>query len=182
MIIGGVDEAVKFLNKGELIGYPTEAVYGLGCDPWNKESVNKISKLKGRSSDKPFLMVISSKDQLDDLVDVSSLTDKVWESWPGHTTWLIKAKDSVPSWMKDKQTGKVGIRMSEHPVVVDLCNLFKKPLISTSANISGKSEIKDPSLLKKTFMTEIKYLVDGHIGNYQKTSIIIDMESGQKIR
>ena len=155
MIIGGVDEAVKFLNKGELIGYPTEAVYGLGCDPWNKESVNKISKLKGRSSDKPFLMVISSKDQLDDLVDVSSLTDKVWESWPGHTTWLIKAKDSVPSWMKDKQTGKVGIRMSEHPVVVDLCNLFKKPLISTSANISGKSEIKDPLLFKKTFMTEI---------------------------
>ena len=182
MIIGGVDEAVKFLNKGELIGYPTEAVYGLGCDPWNKESVNKISKLKGRSPDKPFLMVISSKDQLDDLVDVSSLTDKVWESWPGHTTWLIKAKDSVPSWMKDKQTGKVGIRMSEHPVVVDLCNLFKKPLISTSANISGKSEIKDPLLFKKTFMTEIKYLVDGHIGNYQKTSIIIDMESGQKIR
>ena len=182
MIIGGVDEAVKFLNKGELIGYPTEAVYGLGCDPWNKESVNKISKLKGRSPDKPFLMVISSKDQLEDLVDVSSLTDKVWMSWPGHTTWLIKAKDSVPSWMKDKQTGKVGIRMSEHPVVVDLCNLFKKPLISTSANISGKSEIKDPSLFKKTFMTEIKYLVDGHIGNYQKTSIIIDMESGQKIR
>ena len=136
MIIGGVDEAVKFLNKGELIGYPTEAVYGLGCDPWNKESVNKISKLKGRSPDKPFLMVISSKDQLEDLVDVSSLTDKVWKSWPGHTTWLIKAKDSVPSWMKDKQTGKVGIRMSEHPVVVDLCNLFKKPLISTSANIS----------------------------------------------
>ena len=182
MIVGGVDEAVKFLNKGELIGYPTEAVYGLGCDPWNKESVNKISKLKGRSSDKPFLMVISSKDQLEDLVDVSSLTDKVWESWPGHTTWLIKAKDSVPSWMKDKQTGKVGIRMSEHPVVVDLCNLFKKPLISTSANISGKSEIKDPLLFKKTFMTEIKYLVDGHIVNYQKTSIIIDMESGQKIR
>ena len=182
MIIGGVDEAVKFLNKGELIGYPTEAVYGLGCDPWNKESVNKISKLKGRSPDKPFLMVISSKDQLEDLVDVSSLTDKVWMSWPGHTTWLIKAKDSVPSWMKDKQTGKVGIRMSEHPVVVDLCNLFKKPLISTSANISGKSEIKDPSVFKKTFMTEIKYLVDGHIGNYQKTSIIIDMESEQKIR
>ena len=182
MIIGGVDEAVKFLNKGELIGYPTEAVYGLGCDPWNKEGVNKISKLKGRSPDKPFLMVISSKDQLDDLVDVSSLTDKVWESWPGHTTWLIKAKDSVPSWMKDKQTGKVGIRMSEHPVVVDLCNLFKKPLISTSANISGKSEIKDPLLFKKTFMTEVKYLVEGSLGNYEKTSIIVDMESEQKIR
>ena len=80
MIIGGIDEAGKFLNKGELIGYPTEAVYGLGCDPWNKESVNKISKLKGRSPDKPFLMVISSKDQLEDLVDVSSLTDKVWKS------------------------------------------------------------------------------------------------------
>ena len=182
MIIGGFDESVKFLNKGELIGYPTEAVYGLGCDPWNKESVNKISKLKGRSPDKPFLMVISSKDQLEDLVDVSSLTDKVWKSWPGHTTWLIKAKDSVPSWMKDKQTGKVGIRMSEHPVVVDLCNLFKKPLISTSANISGKSEIKDPLLFKKTFMTEIKYLVDGRLGNYEKTSIIVDMESEQKIR
>jgi tRNA A37 threonylcarbamoyladenosine synthetase subunit TsaC/SUA5/YrdC len=54
--------------------------------------------------------------------------------------------------MKDKQTGKVGIRMSEHPVVVDLCNLFKKPLISTSANISGKSEIKDPSEYSKRLL------------------------------
>jgi tRNA A37 threonylcarbamoyladenosine synthetase subunit TsaC/SUA5/YrdC len=72
--------------------------------------------------------------------------------------------------------------MSGHPVVVDLCNLFKKPLISTSANISGKSEIKDPLLFKKTFMTEIKCLVDGRLGNYEKTSIIVDMESEQKIR
>lgn len=182
MIIGDIDGAVKFLNEGELIGYPTEAVYGLGCDPWNKNSVEKISRLKGRDPNKPFLMVISSKDQLEELVNVSTLKDIVWESWPGHTTWLIKAKDSVPSWLVDKNTGKVGVRMSDHPVVTKLCNLFMKPLISTSANISAKPEIKDLLLFKKTFMSEIKYLVKGDLGNHEKTSIIIDMESEKKIR
>ena len=104
MIIANVNDAIEYLKNGEIIGYPTEAVYGIGCDPWNKVSVDKIAKIKGRSLNKPFLMVASSIEQLDDLVDVTKLTSQVKLSWPGHTTWLIKAKENVPSWLQDTES------------------------------------------------------------------------------
>ena len=128
MRVGDVDGAIDLLNSGEVIGYPTEAIYGLGCNPWNKESVEKIAMLKKRNLDRPFLMVASSIDQLENLIDISKLSDNVKATWPGHTTWLIKAKKSVPDWLQDKETGKVGIRVSKHPVVIKLCELFKKPI------------------------------------------------------
>ena len=182
MRVGDVDGAIDLLNSGEVIGYPTEAVYGLGCNPWNKESVEKIAILKKRNLDKPFLMVASSIAQLEDLIDISILCDSVKETWPGHTTWLIKAKKSVPYWLQDKETGKVGIRVSNHPVVIKLCELFKKPIISTSANISGNQEIKDELEFRKIFASSVNYLVEGNIGDNEKASIIIDMETNEILR
>tara|TARA_B100000401_G_scaffold432152_1_gene369127 strand:+ start:812 stop:1360 length:549 start_codon:yes stop_codon:yes gene_type:complete len=182
MIIANANDAIEYLKKGEVIGYPTEAVYGIGCDPWNKLGVEKVAKIKRRPLNKPFLMVASSIEQLDDLVDVTKLTNQVKLSWPGHTTWLIKAKRNVPSWLQDTESRKVGIRISSHPIVKNLCDLFKKPIISTSANISGEEEIKNQLDFKKNFSLKIKYLVDGKLGHYEKTSTIIDMESNKKIR
>ena len=182
MIIANVNDAIEYLKKGEVIGYPTEAVYGIGCDPWNKLSVEKIAKIKRRPFNKPFLMVASSINQLDDLIDVTQLTSQVKLSWPGHTTWLIKAKENVPDWLQDTESRKVGIRISSHPIVKNLCDLFKKPIISTSANITGEDEIKSQLGFKKSFSSKIKCLVDGELGNYEKTSTIIDMESNKKIR
>ena len=170
------------LKSGEVIGYPTEAVYGIGCDPWNQSSVEKIAKIKGRKKRQTFLMVASSIDQLTDLIDISRLSPQVTSSWPGHTTWLIKAKDNVPYWLQDEQTNKVGIRISNHPLVRELCNEFGKPIISTSANISGKEEIKNQQEFMRTFSSDINYLVDGDLGDYDKASMIIDMETNRKIR
>ena len=77
MIIANANDAIEYLKKGEVIGYPTEAVYGIGCDPWNKLGVEKVAKIKRRPLNKPFLMVASSIEQLDDLVDVTKLTNQV---------------------------------------------------------------------------------------------------------
>ena len=182
MIITEVKDVICHLKSGEVIGYPTEAVYGIGCDPWNQSSVEKIAKIKGRERRQTFLMVASSIDQLTDLIDISRLSPQVTSSWPGHTTWLIKAKDNVPYWLQDEQTNKVGIRISNHPLVRELCNEFGKPIISTSANISGKEEIKNQQEFMRTFSSDINYLVDGDLGDYDKASMIIDMETNKKIR
>ena len=182
MIITEVKDVICHLKSGEVIGYPTEAVYGIGCDPWNQSSVEKIAKIKGRESSKTFLMVASSIDQLTDLIDISTLSRQVTSSWPGHTTWLITAKENVPYWLQDEQTNKVGIRISNHPLVRKLCNEFGKPIISTSANLSGKEEIKNQQEFMKTFSSDINYLVDGDLGDYDKASVIIDMETNKKIR
>ena len=182
MIITEVKDVICHLKSGEVIGYPTEAVYGIGCDPWNQSSVEKIAKIKGRESSKTFLMVASSIDQLTDLIDISTLSRQVTSSWPGHTTWLITAKENVPYWLQDEQTNKVGIRISNHPLVRELCNKFGKPIISTSANISGKEEIKNQQEFMKIFSSDINYLVDGDLGDYDKASMIIDMQTNKKIR
>ena len=181
-MIAEVKDVICHLKSGEVIGYPTEAVYGIGCDPWNQSSVEKIAKIKGRKKRQTFLMVASSIDQLRDLIDISTLSRQVTSSWPGHTTWLIKAKENVPYWLQDEQTNKVGIRISNHPLVRELCNKFGKPIISTSANISGKEEIKNQQEFMKIFSSDINYLVDGDLGDYDKASMIIDMETNKKIR
>ena len=182
MIITEVKDVICHLKSGEVIGYPTEAVYGIGCDPWNQSSVEKIAKIKGRERRQTFLMVASSIDQLTDLIDISRLSSQVKSSWPGHTTWLIKAKENVPYWLQDEQTNKVGVRVSNHPLVRELCNEYGKPIISTSANISGKEEIKNQQEFIRTFSSNINYLVDGDLGDYDKASMIIDMETNRKIR
>ena len=182
MIITEVKDVICHLKSGEVIGYPTEAVYGIGCDPWNQSSVEKIAKIKGRKKRQTFLMVASSIDQLTDLIDISRLSSQVKSSWPGHTTWLIKAKENVPYWLQDEQTNKVGVRISNHPLVRELCNEYGKPIISTSANISGKEEIKNQQEFIRTFSSDINYLVDGDLGDYDKASMIIDMETNRKIR
>ena len=182
MRVGDIDGAIELLRNGEVIGYPTEAVYGIGCDPWNKSSVVKVAEIKNRSFEKPFLMVASSVNQLEELVDISSLNENVMKSWPGHTTWLIKAKQSTPYWLRDNETGKVGVRVSDHPMIVKLCRLYGRPLISTSANIAGGQEIREQLEFKKVFSKSISYLVDGNIGDCEKTSIIIDMETNKKLR
>tara|TARA_Y100000996_G_scaffold410834_1_gene393892 strand:+ start:872 stop:1420 length:549 start_codon:yes stop_codon:yes gene_type:complete len=182
MIITEVKDVICHLKSGEVIGYPTEAVYGIGCDPWNQSSVEKIAKIKGRKKRQTFLMVASSIDQLTDLIDISRLSSQVKSSWPGHTTWLIKAKENVPYWLQDEQTNKVGVRVSNHPLVRELCNEYGKPIISTSANISGKEEIKNQQEFIRTFSSDINYLVDGDLGDYDKASMIIDMETNRKIR
>ena len=182
MIITEVKDVICHLKSGEVIGYPTEAVYGIGCDPWNQSSVEKIAKIKGRKKRQTFLMVASSIDQLTDLIDISRLSSQVKSSWPGHTTWLIKAKENVPYWLQDEQTNKVGVRISNHPLVRELCSEYGKPIISTSANISGKEEIKNQQEFIRTFSSNINYLVDGDLGDYDKASMIIDMETNKKIR
>ena len=182
MIITEVKDVICHLKSGEVIGYPTEAVYGIGCDPWNQSSVEKIAKIKGRKKRQTFLMVASSIDQLTDLIDISRLSSQVKSSWPGHTTWLIKAKENVPYWLQDEQTNKVGVRISNHPLVRELCSEYGKPIISTSANISGKEEIKNQQEFIRTFSSDINYLVDGDLGDYDKASMIIDMETNRKIR
>lgn len=182
MIITEVKDVICHLKSGEVIGYPTEAVYGIGCDPWNQSSVEKIAKIKGRKKRQTFLMVASSIDQLTDLIDISRLSSQVKSSWPGHTTWLIKAKENVPYWLQDEQTNKVGVRISNHPLVRELCSEYGKPIISTSANMSGKEEIKNQQEFIRTFSSNINYLVDGDLGDYDKASMIIDMETNRKIR
>lgn len=182
MIIGDCKGATIFLKNGDIIGYPTEAVYGLGCDPWNQEGVSRICSIKKRSSAKNFIVVAASINQLDNLIDTKILTKSVVNSWPGHTTWLIPAVNTAPEWLIDNNTGLIAIRVSNHETIKELCLKYNSPLISTSANISGDPAVTTQKGFEKVFEKAIPYLVNGDIGKHTNTSIINNMITGERIR
>ena len=174
--------ASNLLHDGEIIIYPTESIYGIGCDPWNESSVNKIYEIKNRPSNKPMIIVGSDIAQIEKLVDVRSLNRSVIDSWPGHSTWLIPSNKNCPPWLKDAITAKVAIRISEHETVKKLCIDFGKPLISTSANLSEALPSKDKAEIAKIFSSSIEYIVEGSLGGSESPSIIRDMLTGEIVR
>jgi len=182
MITGNCDEAIRFLKTGAVICYPTEAVYGLGCDPWCETAVNKIYKMKNRIEDKPFLLIASCITQLNKLIDIKKITDEVKNSWPGHNTWLIPSKDSTPKWLVDSKTGLIGVRVSNHPVIIEICKKFNGPIISTSANKSNEDSITKKQDVINALSDNIDFLVDGSLGNEKKPSIIKNMITNEIIR
>lgn len=188
-------DAVEFIKKGEVVAYPTEAVYGLGCDPRNCQALDNILKIKSRDSNKGLILIASQMDQIKFYIDFDSLSvqvkDNIAKTWPGFVTWLLPINTANLVNINPILYGRydtIAVRISNHPVVVSLCELFSGPLVSTSANLSGQAEIKDLSVLKKMLSTVdynnqlVKAIVVGELGGYERPSTIIDGSSGKIIR
>lgn len=177
--------AVSVLEQGGIIAYPTEAVYGLGCDPGNAQAVAQLLQIKKRSISKGLILVASSWSQVEALCQ--SLTEdqknKLLTPQPDKPiTWLIPDdKDRVPYWVKGNHR-KFALRISSHPVVRDLCDAFGGPIISTSANYSGAQALKNKIKLLKILSKQIDYIVPGSLGSSAAPSEIRDIESNQIIR
>ncbi len=134
--------------------------------------------------EKGLLLVAANIDQLKPLI--SSLDESrlalLESSWPGPTTWLGPDPDNLcPSWIKGKHKS-VAIRVSAHPVVCELCEMFGRPIVSTSANRAGSAEIRSRSVLENQFGHSIDYIVAGDLGSESKTSEIRDLVTGKTVR
>lgn len=180
-IITQVDEACLLLTHGKVVAYPTEAVYGLGCDPFNKGAVEKIIALKHRSMDKGFIILIADWSQLIPLIGPvsDSLLDSVRESWPGPVTWVFPRAATIPDWLCG-QHDSIAIRMSAHPIARQLC--ADAPVLSTSANLSNHAPAFDLAQLREQFPTGIDALLAGDLGGASQPSAIYDVRSGQRLR
>ena len=182
MRVGSPLESVNYLDTGKIIAYPTESIYGIGCDPFNYSAVQKIYKIKNRPSNKPMILIASDVKQIANLIDYNAINQTVIESWPGHTTWLLPASTACPQWLYEKDSRKVAIRVTAHSTVVSICNNFKKPIISTSANKSMDEPIAKIEKIKDVFNNEIDFIVEGSLGNEPNPSVIRDLETGKMIR
>jgi len=167
-----------------VIAYPTEAVWGLGCDPENRSAVERILAIKQRPMEKGLLLVAANIGQLKPLLS-SLAEDKrllLQSSWPGPITWLIPDPDNLfPSWIKGKHKS-VAIRVSAHPVVRELCESFGRPIVSTSANRTGNTEIRSRLTLEKQLGHSIDFIVSGELGRGSKTSEIRDLVTEKRVR
>jgi L-threonylcarbamoyladenylate synthase len=178
-----IQRAAQVLRAGGLIAYPTEAVWGLGCDPWNDVAVQRLLELKQRSPAKGLILVGADMSQFDWLLsDLSAAQrSRLQLSWPGPVTWLVPHQGRVPEWISG-QHESVAVRVSDHPVIVELGLAFGAPIVSTSANITGHREALEQHQLQRYFAAELDYLVPGRLGGQQRSTMIRDLLSDTIIR
>ncbi|PCJ27724.1 MAG: tRNA threonylcarbamoyladenosine biosynthesis protein RimN [SAR86 cluster bacterium] len=176
--------ACDYLKQGKVIAYPTEAVWGLGCDPDNRAAVMRILRLKDREVEKGLILVAANMGQLAPLLQElnQNQLDKLQNSWPGPITWVIPdPKELIPAWIKGDHKS-VAVRVSAHPVIRQLCLEFNGPIVSTSANKAGQPEIISRSILEEQFASSIDYIVAGELGGQSQVSEIRDIASGKVFR
>lgn len=177
-------DAKNTLQRGGLIAYPTEAVWGLGCDPWNQASVNRLLTLKQRPVDKGLILVAAHLDQLGPLkhdLNEQQLALLIAET-PRPTTWLVPdEKNRIPTWIKG-QHQKVAIRITKHPLTANLCRLIDSMLVSTSANESGKDILNSAVEISRQLGQGIDLIVDGPLGKESQASEIKDLTTGEILR
>ena len=176
-----VPAAFEVIREGGVVACPTEAVYGLSCDPWNESAVARLLALKQREVAQGLILVAGGLYQFTSLV--RSLTreqqNMLASSWPGPVTWLVPANEHVPQWIRGTHA-TVALRVTAHPVMAELCRVAGKPLVSTSANPHGELPARDAITLEKYF-PDIAML-EGQLGGAERPSEIRDLETGKTLR
>ena len=185
MTLSQIDDAIAALRRGGVIAYPTEAVWGLGCDPFDETAVRRLLALKQREVAKGLILVAADTVQLDGLVDWDALPadrrDAVLASWPGPHTWIVPASARVPRWITGAHDG-VAVRVSAHPVVVALCAGFGAAIVSTSANRAGAPPPRTLSELDADLRAGIDAMVAGETSGLARPTPIRDARSGAALR
>jgi len=174
--------AVKALNQGGIIAYPTEAVFGLGCFPEDIYAVARILSLKGRSVRKGLILIASNLEQIDSYVNYpDGVRQKISATWQERPiTWVLPAKANTPGWVTGYK-GTVAVRISAHPVVQALCNKAGV-IVSTSANPTRKLPAMSAFKVRSYFGDEIDYILPGNTGSNTLPTEIRDAVSGKILR
>ncbi len=178
-----IDQAVAQLKQGHVIAYPTEGVFGLGCDPDNIDAVSRILQVKHRAIDKGFILIGASWEQIEPLVNYvqPDLLAPVFETWPGPVTWVFPASPQVPHWITGNHHS-VAVRVTAHPIAKALCEKFGGPIISTSCNRSGDPPARDIRTIMLTLRDTVDCVMDGQLGGRMKPTEIRDVLTGEIIR
>lgn len=180
-----LDEAARRLHRGGVIAYPTEAVWGLGCDPFDQAAVTRLLALKQRDVGKGLILVAGDPAQFAGLLDWNALPAEraaaVHASWPGPHTWIVPASARVPAWITGVHAG-VAVRVSAHPTVVALCARFGGPLVSTSANLSGEPPAFTRAELDPRLLAQLDGVSEGETGGLAAPTAIRDAGSGAVLR
>ncbi|SFX78567.1 L-threonylcarbamoyladenylate synthase [Marinospirillum alkaliphilum] len=178
-----IREAAAVLRQGGVVAYPTEAVWGLGCDPFNSRAVQRLLLLKQRDPSKGVILIAASMEQLKPWLTGLSAEHKLQlqQSWPGPQTWLVEDNGYTPELIRGKHT-KVALRVTDHPWVVALCEAFGGPLVSTSANMAGEPPLCTHQEVMAAFGQDVDAVLDGPLGGLERPSRITDLATGEVLR
>ena len=168
--------ASKAVNNGAIVVFPTDTVYGLGCDPYNHDAVISIYEIKKRDKTKPFPIIGYSKKELEKIAEFSTLEEKIAEKfWPGPITLLLKVKDKEIQKSLELDE-KIAVRVPNNQCVLALLKECKL-LVGTSANVSGTASFNDPNECSRN-LNGYDLFIDGGIISSQGESTIVEIEDG----
>ncbi len=175
--------AARVIHSGGVIAYPTEAVWGLGCNPADAFAVQRIWQLKGRAAEKGLILIAPRLDQL--LPWIAPLSDeqlqKLEQPYGRPVTWVVPAHTETPPWLTGNRP-TLAIRITDHPLVGDLCRVSQLPLVSTSANPAGHPPARSVLAVRHYFGKGLDLIVHGALGAARRPSEIRDLNSGRILR
>ena len=176
-----IEKVIKVLKKGGLIIYPTDTVYGLGCDITNTKALEKIAKIKGVKLEKAkFSFICSDLSNLSDYVkQIDSATFKILKrALPGPYTFILPGNNNLPKVFKNKST--VGIRVPDNNIIRELVKQLGNPIVSTS--IYDEDDVveytTDPELIYEKWQDIVDIVIDGGYGD-NIPSTVIDLSEGE---
>jgi L-threonylcarbamoyladenylate synthase len=178
-----IQRAAVALRAGGVVAYPTEAVFGLGCDPWNAAAFQKLLQIKGRAIQKGVILIAAGFDQLGRVLDprYAHLWAAAQRSWPGPITWILPARPGLPRWVTGGRTD-VAVRVTAHPVASALCRSVGTALVSTSANRSGLPPLRTAAEVRRHLGQRLNHVVAAKVGSRQLPSEIFHGRTGAKLR
>ncbi|ORE85498.1 SUA5/YciO/YrdC-like protein [Oceanococcus atlanticus] len=173
--------AARALRSGGLVAYPTEAVWGLGCDPANDQALARLLNLKQRPWQKGLILIAANWAQLAPWLKVSEAPEIAAAHWPGHATFLLPARDEVSTLLRGRHD-TLAVRISAHPPVRALCESFGGAIVSTSANRHGRPTPTSIRQLRHQLGPGLDFVLNAPLGQGHGPSRIMDPYSGEVIR
>ena len=167
-----IEEAVVAVKQGEVVGVPTDTLYGLAADPFNPDALERIFIIKGRPGLKPLAILIADLEQAQTLAAFSDRAlDLAEEHWPGALTLVLSRLSSVPDWIGNPERHTVGLRCPDHRVAIELLEAAG-PLAVTSANVSGQSAVVSDAEAEAIFGDDVACYLAGTAGGGASSTIL----------
>ncbi|MCH8323886.1 MAG: threonylcarbamoyl-AMP synthase [Thaumarchaeota archaeon] len=167
----GINTTVKSIKEGKIVVFPTDTVYGIGCDPYNKEAVEKVYRIKNRKQGKLFPVLGFSKNELEKIANFNEKANKIAEKfWPGQLTLILPLKDEKLKTSMNLEN-KVAVRVPNNScalAILEQCNL----IIGTSANVSGMESFVDPDECEKNISDYDVFVDSGKISSKGESTVI----------
>jgi L-threonylcarbamoyladenylate synthase len=175
--------AAQWLRAGEILAYPTEAVWGLGCDPFNPSAVDALLALKSRPRSKGLILIAAEFGQIEPMLRLTTtkMREQMLASWPGPVTWIAPAAAGVPVWLCGTHD-TLAVRVSDHPLAAALCRAFGGPIVSTSANPTGAPPARSKLQARAYFRYARLRFLAGETGQLRQPSAIYDASTGLRVR
>lgn len=159
-----IQTAIQKLRAGEIVGLPTETVYGLAVDAYNESAVKSLHMLKGRPDGKPFQVMVQSVEEAAKLVKFDARAKKLAKAfWPGPLTIVLTSLSGE---------GTIGIRIPDHDIMQEILEIFDSPLIISSANRSGQPSANDAEEAEAIFGHQVSCYVEGAAGKGRASTVV----------